>query len=403
MRRKIIVYTAAVTVLITALGILGGVVIHKVEAEEVRRVENIAGAVVSAYPQAEEAFAESVMDGQLKYRSEGAEIMSHYGYDEDMALSRRYGRLLNIYIALMALIFAAALGAGYFAFFYTKNKRNKQEELVLAMLDDCISGDYAFVKDDSLLSMVENQHFADTLVKLAESLRLKTERLDAEQDSTKELVTDISHQLKTPISAMRVCFDMYLEAESEEEKEEFLSRSMVQMDKLESLAAALINISRLEKKMIMLHCENVSLTDILIGAVNTIYHNAAAKRIDIDVGEFEAVELYMDRKWTVEAIANILDNGVKYSPKGSRISIEVQRLFSFVRVEISDEGIGIPRSERNRIFQRFFRGSSETVKAQEGSGVGLYLSRRIIEEQGGTISVRPGAKGGSVFVVQLPL
>ena len=77
--------------------------------------------------------------------------------------------------------------------------------------------------------------------------------------------------------------------------------------------------------------------------------------------------------------------------------------FSFVRVEISDEGIGIPRSERNSIFQRFFRGSSEAVKAQEGSGVGLYLSRRIIEEQGGTIFVRPGAKGGSVFVVQLPL
>ena len=174
---------------------------------------------------------------------------------------------------------------------------------------------------------------------------------------------------------------------------------------LEKLAEALINISRMESNMISPEPHETGLTDILIGAVNIVYHKAAAKNIDIEVGEFEDMKLYMDRKWTAEAIANIIDNGIKYSPDGSRISISVQKLFSFVRVEIEDEGIGIPRDERNRIFARFFRGSSSLIREQEGSGVGHYLSRKILEDQGGTISVRESSGGGngSIFVVQMPL
>ena len=159
---------------------------------------------------------------------------------------------------------------------------------------------------------------------------------------------------------------MYVEAESREEKEEFLSRSRIQMDNLEKLAEALINISRMESNMISPEPHETGLTDILIGAVNIVYHKAATKNIDIEVGEFEDMKLYMDRKWTAEAVANIIDNGIKYSPEGIRISISVQKLFSFVRVEIEDEGIGIPRDERNRIFARFFRGSSSLIREQEG-------------------------------------
>lgn len=271
------------------------------------------------------------------------------------------------------------------------------------MLDDCLSEDYSFIDDESRLQQTENPHFADTLVKLAQSLKIKTDRLNEERDNTKTMVTDISHQLKTPISAMKVCFDMYLEARSEEEKEEFLNRSMIQMDKLENLAAALINISRLENKMIELTRENAQLSDLLLGAVNSEYHKAAAKDISLEVEDFEDITLCMDRKWTVEAIANVIDNGIKYSPNGTCISITATKMFSFVRIEIADQGIGIPKDERNKIFMRFFRGSSDTVKEQEGSGVGLYLTRKILEDQGGTVSVRSGKDAGSVFVLQMPL
>ena len=110
-----------------------------------------------------------------------------------------------------------------------------------------------------------------------------------------------------------------------------------------------------------------------------------------------------DKKWTAEAIANIIDNAVKYSPAGTDIKLRVIKMFSFVRIEIEDSGTGIPRSERNRVFERFYRGNSADVKKQDGTGVGLYLTRRLIENQGGTVSVRPAAGGGSIFVVQLML
>ena len=155
--------------------------------------------------------------------------------------------------------------------------------------------------------------------------------------------------------------------------------------------------------MITLNPEKTALTDILVGAVNTVYHKASGKNIEIVTEDFEDVKVNVDRKWTVEALANILDNGIKYSPAGSTISIRVNKLFSFVRIEIQDQGIGIPREERNRIFSRFYRGSDETVKKQEGSGVGLYLTRRILEDQRGTVSVRSSAGEGSTFAVQLPL
>ena len=111
----------------------------------------------------------------------------------------------------------------------------------------------------------------------------------------------------------------------------------------------------------------------------------------------------LDKKWTVEAIANIIDNAVKYSPEHSRINIRVNKLFSFVRIEIEDFGIGIPKEERNKIFARFFRGSSDAVKEQEGSGVGLYLTKEDPGRSGGTVSVKSKQEAGSVFTVQLPL
>lgn len=155
--------------------------------------------------------------------------------------------------------------------------------------------------------------------------------------------------------------------------------------------------------MIHLQPADVSLTDILVDAVNSVYEKAAAKQIAIDTEEFPDIPLFLDRKWTAEALFNILDNAVKYSPTGSLISIRVSALYSFVRVEIEDQGIGIPKEEYNNIFKRFYRGRQKAVQKTEGSGVGLYLSRKILEEQGGTLSVKAAKEQGSIFVVQLPL
>ena len=140
----------------------------------------------------------------------------------------------------------------------------------------------------------------------------------------------------------------------------------------------------------------------LASAVTGVYVKAMNKGIRIEVEEFENIFVSHDSKWTAEAIMNVLDNAIKYSAAGSCIRIRVLEMHTSFMIEVEDEGIGIPAQERTKIFQRFYRGASEVVRNDEGSGVGLYLTRWILEQQGGTICVKTGKTGGSNFVMTLP-
>ena len=120
----------------------------------------------------------------------------------------------------------------------------------------------------------------------------------------------------------------------------------------------------------------------------------------------------LDKKWLTEALINVLDNAIKYSPRGSNIDIKLHRRNMILRIEIEDQGIGIPSEEYHKVFQRFFRGTIQQVKDENGSGIGLYLARKIIEEHNGTISVSSNWNRvlstenkypGSTFLIQLPL
>ena len=155
--------------------------------------------------------------------------------------------------------------------------------------------------------------------------------------------------------------------------------------------------------MIRLKPENKSLKRTLTQAVNSIYMKAYEKQIDISMEEFTDIRLPHDSRWTEEVIVNILDNAVKYSPSKTAITIRVSELLSYVMIEIQDQGIGISPSEFQNIFKRFYRGNSPEIKDTNGSGVGLYLARKIIEQQGGTICAKSsGSHTGSNFILTLP-
>ena len=214
-------------------------------------------------------------------------------------------------------------------------------------------------------------------------------------------MTDISHQLKTPIASLKTCFALSLEADTAEDRNEFQQRSSAQIDHLDDLVSSLANISRMEKAMITLRPQLTGLQEILISAFEAVYDKTESRNISVSLDVPDDIVLTLDAHWTKQAIVNVLDNAIKYSPGNTDIQIRAEKFISFVRVEIQDEGIGIPTDERPRIFQRFFRGANPVVRASEGSGVGLSLSRIILEEQGGSISVRAGLRGGSIFIIQL--
>lgn len=377
---------------------------------ELSQIGNITGAVLSEYPEAETTLVSALQDTHYSHMDAGYSILQKYGYRKNLLMSDNFyyhSTFINL-LSFLALIIFCDLALITVCFLRFTRAQKEQEMQLHALLDRYLAEDYSVSEPKESYGSIFNDSFTDTLSKLGNKLMAKTRALAEERDHTKTLVTDISHQLKTPVSALKSCFAMCMEADTEEERIDFLQRCALQMDRLEKLVAVLVSISRLETALISLRQEKVSLSDILTDAVNTVYEKALQKNISIEICESDqeddtSVSLLADRHWTSEAIANILDNAVKYSPSGSTVSLRIHKFYSYMQLEIADQGIGIPKAEYNRIFKRFYRGSHPVVKQSEGSGVGLYLARRIIEEQGGTVTVRSTAEQGSVFDVRLPL
>ncbi|MCI9137265.1 MAG: HAMP domain-containing histidine kinase [Lachnospiraceae bacterium] len=255
----------------------------------------------------------------------------------------------------------------------------------------------------------EMEEIYEQLNLLWEMMKLSEERLQKEKEGTKSLVTDISHQLKTPVAGLKTCFEI-LEREDLEpkEREEFQEQCRRQLKGLEVLVGALVNISRMETGMIQIKKEPAYIQETLLSAVNRVYLKAEEKEISIEFEteeEIEHVVISHDVKWFCEALINILENAIKYSERRTVIVIRVARLVSFLRIEIQDQGIGIPKKEYHKIFRRFYRGESPEAAGVEGSGVGLYLTREIIEYHQGSVTVSSRCQGqdrGSTFVIQIP-
>ena len=243
----------------------------------------------------------------------------------------------------------------------------------------------------------------EQMERVGHAVEVYKKQLEDEKENTKSMITDISHQLKTPVSALRLSLELLGDEQiTEEEKREFLERGKQEVEKLNHLMGTLVNLSRLEADMIRLEPRKASLKATLIRGVNGIYLKAEEKQIEMEMKEFSDMELLHDPRWTAEAISNVLDNAVKYSPAGSTVRIRVEPMASYVFIKVEDEGIGIEKSEYPNIFKRFYRGKRPEVEAQEGAGVGLYLVRKIFEEQGGNVCALPAHGRGTVIRMMLP-
>ncbi len=250
-----------------------------------------------------------------------------------------------------------------------------------------------------------NEQYLSTIYPaLASELSENISYYTAKNIQTDFLIILISHQLKTPLASIRMSHELSLSSDlSEEERQSFMETETQEILKMEALLDELVKLSRLENSMIQIKSEKCSMKKTISEAVSQIYIKANAKNIEICVDMEHDVETLHDHKWTVEALVNILENAVKYSTQRTMININVSCLVNHVLIQVEDEGIGIPEGEVHEIFKRFYRGSNAKDIVKEGAGVGLYLARSIIEQQGGTIVAKRNNGAGTIFQIMLPL
>ena len=291
--------------------------------------------------------------------------------------------------------YAAVIGAALLAaalVLWQRRRSRKILENLGKMLEAAMEGNFTEDSfDESLLSALESS-FAHYLAASTVSAR----KVDAEKEKLKALIGDISHQTRTPIANILLYTQLLKEQPGNTDCLEALEG---QTKKLQSLIDALVKTSRLETGVIALHPEPGELGTVMTSAVSQLRPKAEGKNITITL-EREKANAVFDPKWTEEALYNLLDNAVKYTPSGGSVSVSTTVYPMFSAVHVRDTGPGIAEEEQPKIFQRFYRGTA--YREQEGVGIGLYLVRQIAEGQGGFVKVRSQPGQGSTFSLYLP-
>ena len=265
------------------------------------------------------------------------------------------------------------------------------------MLDSALENTFeenAF--DESRLSALETKlhHFLS-------ASRARSSRTVSERDQVQTLIGDISHQTKTPIANLRLYSDLLAEQSGLPESAQLLADEIGRPPaKRDVLIQSLIKASRLENGIVQVSPETSAMDVLLESAALGVLKKAQNRSVTLIMDVPQNLSACFDLKWTAEALYNILDNALKYTPPGGEICVTAQAYELFCRIDVSDTGIGISEDEIPKIFSRFYRSSA--VSQEEGVGIGLYLSREIITLQGGYIKVSSEPGKGSCFSVFLP-
>lgn len=357
--------------------------------------QKIVGAIVELDPTLEQAVMEGLFSESKTHEQIGEEILAKYGYTEqvlmkDVLFESHFQKMISLGSVLFLSFCLIAFGFIVWSLSQWIQKLWVLDEVMVQMSE----GNLTQIEELNTEGVL-GRLYSD-LNKLSRSLRIKIIKLDQDRHHLKSLVTDISHQLKTPLSSLQLYQSLLIEEElTEEERLEFLQTNQQSVHKLQQLIESLVQISRLEAGMMTLNPQKMDLKMTLLNAVQAMKSKASLKEIEVILTDFEVRPLYYDAKWTEEALINVLDNAIKYTPTHGRVEIWVNDSINFVQIHIKDNGIGIDVQEFNSIFKRFYRvKGSESL---EGSGIGLYLTRKILEKQGGSIMVSSRRGEGSTF------
>lgn len=250
--------------------------------------------------------------------------------------------------------------------------------------------------DGTYISQIYHQ-----LNRLYDVLQMQQSLIEQEKSKVQSFVSDISHQLKTPLTNLHLLQEALKQSGiSPEEYQDCLEKQGKQLDKIDFLIRALLKTSQLENGLIQIQPREASISQTILSALEGILVLAEKKEIEVYYDNTADYTVLHDPKWTSEALFNVIENAIKYTPKNGKLTILLSRTEKYVKISIKDTGIGIPPADLSNIFIRFWRGNTNIM---EGNGIGLYLCKQIISLQHGYILVNSIVNSGSEFEIFIPL
>ena len=249
-----------------------------------------------------------------------------------------------------------------------------------------------FTEDE--LSILKSEIYKTTIM-----LKEQADNSTLDKINLKDSLSNISHQLKTPLTSINIMLDNILDSEemSEDVRTEFINNIKREISNINFLVAGILKLSRLDANVVNFMVEKVKVKDIINECIKNVSSLCDLKNISIDVTGNEMLKINCDFKWQVEAITNILKNCVEHSNNNSKIDIKYINNKMYTEITIRDYGVGIPDKDVKHIFERFYKGSNST---SDSIGIGLSLSKSIIEQENGTVNVNSKLNRGTIFTIR---
>lgn len=393
-RRTIVLGVLLIMVTTFIFGIINSLQYKKYLKTVNSKVNIIINEVIEKYPEVTE---DDIMEILRSEETPQNNLLEKYGYDSDIAYIKQLDELIEtnkkqniIYIVVVELI---ALGI-YLVYVISQEKKIKE-------INDYINGinnkNYTLKieeNNNSELSRLRNELYKTTVL-LKETAELSVK----EKENLSTAIADISHQLKTPLTSIRIMLDNIQDAPDMEKevREDFLMEISKQIDWISSLVISLLKIAKFDAGTIKMENEEIHVQKLIDSVIGNLAILIELKEIEIITKIDEKAMFVADYKWQQEALTNILKNAIEHSNQKSKIYIETENTSVFLKIIIRDEGQGISKIDQKHIFERFYKAKNSS---ENSIGIGLALAKTIIEKNNGYVKVDSEVGKGTTFEIK---
>ena len=358
-------------------------------------IAEIVDKIVEKYPDVEEEEIIKILNGteqsQKKY------ILEKYGYTQNTVAIEEISKERSSFIKIdLAIIIAGGIAVTIVLLSYNKKREEKISD-INSYIGKVNSGNYELKIEENgedELTKLRNELYKTTVL-----LRETAENSEKEKTNLSNSLTDISHQLKTPLTSIRIMIDNIQNNPDMDEKtrNEFIEDISKQIDWISSLVISLLKLAKFDAGSIVMRDEEINVKKLIQNIIANLAILIDIKDIKIEENISEQITLFADYNWQLEALTNIIKNCVEHSFDGGKIKIEAESNSVFTKIIIADEGEGIEKKDLNRIFERFYK----SAKSSENSiGIGLALAKTIIEKERGYIKVESEVGKGTKFEIK---